>query len=57
MRPHLGPGRYVNYLGDDETGDPGRAAYGPNLERLRMLKAKYDPQNVFHLNQNLPPGA
>jgi hypothetical protein len=30
MEPFAGAGRYVNYLGDDEPGDPALAAYGPN---------------------------
>lgn len=55
MRPYFAPGRYVNYLGEDESEDAVRAAYGPNFERLRELKAKYDPHNLFHLNQNIPP--
>ncbi len=55
MTPALAEGRYVNYLGDDEEGDPVAAAYGPNYARLQMVKAEYDPENVFHLNQNIPP--
>jgi FAD/FMN-containing dehydrogenase len=56
MRPHFARERYVNYLGEDEEGDPVRAAYGPNYERLTALKRKYDPTNFFHLNQNIEPG-
>jgi FAD/FMN-containing dehydrogenase len=55
MRPYAARARYVNYLGDDETGNPAEAAYGPNLPRLRMIKAQYDPANVFHVNQNIQP--
>ena len=55
MERFMAPGRYVNYLGDDETGDPVAAAYGPNYRRLQELKKKYDPSNFFHLNQNVRP--
>lgn len=58
LGPYLADGRYVNYLDDDEASrskDPVVAAYGPNYKRLVELKAKYDPNNVFHLNQNIPP--
>jgi FAD/FMN-containing dehydrogenase len=55
MQPFVGSGRYVNYLDDDEPGDPAAAAYGPNYRRLQQLKAKYDPGNFFHMNQNIRP--
>jgi FAD/FMN-containing dehydrogenase len=57
MGPFVGSGRYVNYLGDDEEGEPLAAAYGPNYNRLRELKARYDPENIFHMNQNIPPSS
>ena len=57
MQPFLSSGRYVNYLGDDEAGDSVAAAYGPNYARLQEIKAKYDPDNFFHMNQNIRPPA
>jgi len=39
----------------DEPGDPLAAAYGPNYGRLQELKAKYDPNNFFRMNQNIRP--
>jgi FAD/FMN-containing dehydrogenase len=45
----------VKYLGDDEPGDPTAAAYGRNYRRLQELKAKFDPSNFFHMNQNIRP--
>lgn len=57
MAPFMAAGRYMNYLGDDESGDPVKAAYGANYARLQKIKATYDPENVFHLNQNIPPAA
>ncbi|HEV2518336.1 MAG TPA: FAD-binding oxidoreductase [Devosia sp.] len=48
---------YVNFLGI-EGGEGLRAAYpGSTWDRLRQIKAKYDPQNLFRLNQNIPPAA
>ena len=47
--------RWLNYLGDDQGDDAIRAAYGPNYERLREVKRRYDPDNVFHLNHNIAP--
>ncbi len=55
LRPHMGTGRWLNYLGDDQADDAIRAAYGPNFDRLREVKRRYDPENVFHLNHNIVP--
>ena len=55
MQPFFAPGRYVNYLDDDEAVDPVVAAYGPNYRRLQRIKAKYDPNNLFRMNQNIRP--
>ena len=51
----VGSGRWLNYLGDDQADDAIRAAYGPNYDRLREVKRRYDPDNVFHLNHNIAP--
>ena len=53
--PHLDEARWLNYLGDDQGGDAVRAAYGENYQRLRELKRRYDPENVFHHNHNIDP--
>jgi FAD/FMN-containing dehydrogenase len=57
MAPHFTAGRYVNYLNADEVAEDGAvsAAFGSNWKRLREVKRKYDPDNVFHLNQNIKP--
>ncbi len=55
MQPFFAAARYVNYLGDDEAGEPVAAAYGPNYRRLQKIKAKYDPENFFRMNQNIRP--
>ena len=55
LASYAAAGRYVNYLGDDEAGDPTAAAYGPNYPRLQKIKARYDPRNAFHMNQNILP--
>jgi len=56
VQPYAAARRYVNYLAGDDSGeDPVRSAYGPNYDRLVELKAKYDPDNLFHLNFNIAP--
>ncbi len=57
VQGYLGERRYLNYLADDDHGVPATlaAAYGPNLPRLRELKLRYDPENVFHRNVNIAP--
>ena len=47
-------GVYINFMTEEETDRIG-AAYGPNHSRLVELKKKYDPQNMFRLNQNIKP--
>jgi len=47
-------GAYVNFLSDDDQGRI-RTNYGGNYDRLVSLKNKYDPGNLFHLNQNISP--
>jgi FAD/FMN-containing dehydrogenase len=54
--PYATGGVYVNFLTQDEV-DRIPAAYGPNYDRLVQLKSKYDPKNVFRLNQNIKPVA
>ena len=55
MEPHATGGVYVNFLHNDEGEARVRAAYGANYDRLAKVKATYDPDNVFHSNQNIRP--
>jgi FAD/FMN-containing dehydrogenase len=58
MQPFLAKAAYVNYLGGDEGLDGLKAAYGAaKLTRLAALKLKYDPANLFHMNQNIAPAS
>jgi FAD/FMN-containing dehydrogenase len=56
LRPWSCGGSYVNHLAADEGRDRLRDAYGAETwQRLVALKRRYDPDNVFHLNQNIDP--
>jgi FAD/FMN-containing dehydrogenase len=48
-------GAYVNFLGDEGEASVHAAYPGATWDRLRQVKAKYDPGNLFRLNQNIPP--
>jgi hypothetical protein len=50
-------GGYVNFLMDDEAEGRVQASYGDNYRRLAQVKAKYDPKNLFRVNQNIAPAA
>ena len=52
--PFATGGVYVNFMPEDETERVGKA-FGRNYARLAKLKAKYDPDNLFRLNQNVEP--
>jgi FAD/FMN-containing dehydrogenase len=48
-------GAFVSFLGDEGPERVHEAYAGPNWDRLRQVKAQYDPTNLFRLNQNIPP--
>ncbi|HEY7716901.1 MAG TPA: FAD-binding oxidoreductase [Candidatus Binatia bacterium] len=52
--PYASAGAYVNFMTAEE-GDRVAAAYGTNYNRLKEIKKRYDPENVFHVNQNIKP--
>lgn len=52
--PHSMGGAYVNFM-MEEGKDRVQTTYGDNYERLQEIKAKYDPENFFHVNQNIEP--
>ena len=54
LHPHSSEAAYVNFL-MDEGEDRIRATYGDNYDRLAEIKAKWDPANLFHMNQNIVP--
>jgi FAD/FMN-containing dehydrogenase len=56
IEPWSVSGGYVNYMQADEPLDRVRSAFGPeSFDRLRALKSRYDPDNILHRNQNIPP--
>jgi Berberine and berberine like len=50
-------GAYVNFMMDDEADGRVQATYGGNYQRLASIKATYDPENLFRVNQNIAPQA
>jgi len=52
--PFSNGGVYVNFMTAEEI-DRVRSAYGPNYDRLVQVKGKYDPSNLFRMNQNIAP--
>ena len=52
--PYASEGAYVNFMTEEES-DRVAAAYGGNYDRLARIKEQYDPENFFHLNQNIKP--
>jgi len=56
LQPVCSGGAYVNFMdGDEQAAD--QSAYGATLRRLQAVKAVYDPENIFRLNQNIVPEA
>ena len=55
IHPHTGSdGGYINFMSGDD-GDRAASNYGSNHDRLAEVKATYDPDNLFHVNQNIAP--
>ncbi len=57
MQPFSTGGTYSNFLTADEGAERTHAAYGASWDRLAALKARYDPANLFRVNQNIQPNA
>jgi FAD/FMN-containing dehydrogenase len=55
LHPFTSGGAYVNFMMADESQDRVRATYRDNYDKLARVKRDYDPENVFHLNQNIRP--
>lgn len=57
VHPFNLPGGYANFMMDDEGDARVKATYGDNYARLATVKKKYDPANLFRVNQNIRPAA
>jgi FAD/FMN-containing dehydrogenase len=55
--PYSAGGAYVNFMMGDEGQDRLKATYGQNYDRLRQVKAAYDPHNLFRINHNIAPAS
>ncbi len=56
LHPSSAGGAYLNFM-MEEGEERVKATYGENYGRLTEVKREYDPHNVFHVNQNIPPAA
>ena len=56
LHPYAAGGAYVNFMMDEGQARV-KATYGANHPRLARVKAQYDPDNVFRVNQNILPAA
>jgi FAD/FMN-containing dehydrogenase len=54
MTKYARPGIYLNFIADEGI-ERVRSSYGEHWDRLVALKDRYDPENLFRLNQNIPP--
>ena len=54
LHPYSAGGAYVNFM-MDEGEERVKATYGENYDRLVSIKNKYDPDNLFRVNQNIKP--
>jgi FAD/FMN-containing dehydrogenase len=54
VHPHSAGGAYINFM-MDEGADRVRATYGKSYDRLAKIKKRYDPANLFRVNQNIAP--
>jgi FAD/FMN-containing dehydrogenase len=54
LHPHSAGGAYINFM-MDEGADRVRATYGKSYDRLAKIKKRYDPANLFRVNQNIAP--
>jgi len=57
LHPFNMEGGYVNFMDADEADNRLELSYGENYKRLAAIKAKYDPDNLFRVNQNIKPKA
>ena len=56
LHPYSSGGAYTNFM-MDEGQERVKASYGENYKRLVDIKSKYDPGNLFRVNQNIQPRA
>jgi len=55
LEAHLKGSVYINHVATDDLPEKVRASFGDNYQRLRQLKARFDPANLFRMNANIPP--